>query len=166
MKKTIIILGLLFLYEINAFSQEKEVSMQLLSITNTKDEIKIKFQFTNNSEKDIAIYSLTPTDICRNFFEINFISIKDSTIHTYKPCDWIADAELIKLDCKNSIILAPKEAKILNMNLHKKRIFPFLVKNISYNVFLKLYLKDNIGKSVFPNYFAEDILSNYLTYNN
>jgi len=164
--KKYIIFGLLFLYIANGFSQEKKVSMQLLSIIGVKNEIKIKFEFINSSEKDIAVYIPTSQDICKKIFKIKFISTKDSTIHTYEPCTWYTDLSSIKFNCMNCIILSPEEKRIVNMTLSKKHFSPFLNINTYYKVFLAVYLKDVYIESVFSNYLKEDVSTNYIIYNN
>jgi len=165
MKKIIIMFELLFINVSNILSQEK-ISLQFLSILSIKNEIRIKFEFENISDKDIALYIPTSQDICRQIFKIKFISVKDSTVHTYEPCTWYTDLSYIRLDCKNSIILMPKEKKIINMNLSKKHFSPFLSKDTSYKVLLEIYLKDINIQSIFSNYFNEDISSNYLIFKN
>lgn len=166
MKKTVLIFGLLFFCIMNSSSQKDDIIMRLNSISSVKGKIRINFEFVNVSQKDIAVYIPTSTDICRGFFKIKFISTNDSTIHTYEPCTWYADAKLIEMDCENSVILKPKEKKVLFMNLIRKEMLPLLRKNTSYKVLLELYLKEMVGKSVFRYYLEEDISSNYLIYNN
>lgn len=166
MKKSLFILGLLFYYTINTFSPEADISLRLTSVVSENENIKISFEFENTSEKDIAVYIPDSADICRQILKIKFVSTKDSTVHTYEPCIWYADTKLLKLDCNNSMVLAPKEKKVIYMNLLKKEIFPKLKQNTSYSISLELYLKDAIGESVFVNYFDEDIVSNSLVYKN
>lgn len=56
MKKVLIIIGLLFLFILKIESQENLLSFNLLYVRSIKNEIKIKFEFCNQSDKDMAVY--------------------------------------------------------------------------------------------------------------
>lgn len=166
MKKVLIIIGLLFLFILKIESQENLLSFNLLSVRSIKNEIKIKFELCNQSDKYMAVYVPNYLDICRNIFTIKFISNKDSTIHIYFPCNWIADLKPIKLNCKNCVILPPMEKKVISMKLLKKNFSPYLKVNNLYSVLLEIRLKEVDIESVSKNYFHDDIVSNCLIYKN
>lgn len=162
MKKIFILIGLLFLFVLNIESQESLLSFNLLSVRSIKNEIKIEFEFCNQSDKDMAVYVPNYLDICRNIFTIKFISNKDSIIHTYSPCNWFVDLKPIKLNCKNCVILSPMEKKTVSIRLLKSKFSPYLKVNNLYRVLLEVRLKGTNIESVFNNYFHDDIVSNYL----
>jgi len=166
MKKVLIIIGLLFLFILKIESQENLLSFNFLYVRSIKNEIKIKFELCNQSDKDMAVYVPNYLDICRNIFTIKFISSKDSTIHIYFPCNWIADLKPIKLNCRNCVVLSPMGKKVISMKLLKKNFSPYLKGYNLYRVLLEIRLNGVNIESIFNNYFHDDIISNSLIYRN
>lgn len=167
MKKYMVILGLLVVFNSTLFGQEKRIKLEIVDCISTKTSISFCLVIKNISNQPIVTYMPKQSDICYGLMKITIVDLHDDKVHKFYPCTFnAADLDCITLDCHNSLFLKPNETFNQKFKLHKKHIYPYLKKGENYKLFVEWYLKGVCFKTSLKNLLQEDVNSNKIGFRN
>lgn len=166
MKKYIVILGLLVVFNSTLFGQEKRIKLEVVDCISNKTNISFCLTITNISNQPIVTYLPKKDDICFRILKIRFIDLQNDKVHELKPCAFYTDLESIILNSNNTLSLNPNDKFDQKFKFSKKDISPFLRRGKHYKLFVEWNLKGINFETDFKNLFQEDVKSNEICFRN